>query len=88
MRHEVTIFDVINKLNECFPGSPLLISSDKSDMSVLISVGVSVSQNAVKMLDEFDDEWWLDHCTQIPWLDVTTTYISEDDIKALCGGLS
>lgn len=55
--------EAYHKLQDFFP--PSLLFMEVSNNELVISVGTSLSPNeAKKNLDEFDEKWWLDKCTQ------------------------
>jgi hypothetical protein len=57
------VSEAYHKLQDFFPPSPLFMEVSHNEM--VISVGTSLSPNEAKRnLDEFDEKWWLDKCTE------------------------
>jgi len=55
------VSDAYSHLQKYFPGSTVFMEVERGDL--LISVRTNLSpENAIKELDKFDDEWWLDAC--------------------------
>jgi len=55
------VSDAYGHLQKYFPGSPIFIEVERGDL--VISVGTKLSpEQAIKKLDEFDEDWWLDAC--------------------------